>query len=784
MSNGGDRPLPPTPKDPPTRKSSLRRVLLNRRERDTPKKSSSTPPTIPPKILWDVGRDDRKELARQIDELETGGYSKAGALKSELQDIEKNALKAPVKALSDLTPLREKVTNVKVWMAKIGDVNKVDGEIGQLETANHALAGQFRGDLTAAELMAETDPKAALSKLTALGKDTAGALAWAGVAARVKTAADDLDDLDRKGFEVQGYIQRQKGLNTKALTKPGQAMVELEGNEKIIAKYKLEQTPKYQEYLRRSQRQGYEITRISPSEKKGDYDTQPVLKKHAQDMLKESVTASDLFTKQPPDVDGAIASLDEVDKHIDAITKHEGEAALTTVKDTLKGSKNSKDSRKKLTELAKGDPKVLMDMARTKEGQDMLDDLAEDLGTKVTDKAEKEFLVAAVKGRFGLDLVDGDLSTKALPQIYKMFKEVPSSHTHGNPALKTVRRAKGMSGASYYNSGDKKICLTVKSTSKTIRTFDTDDDTSDQGKIKGEKVNYFDHTTLHEIGHAVDQDQAFMINKGKDSEYGGWQKHTPKEIAYRAALDGRFDNVEGWTDLPDDFRTDYMRLALLNKHGNIQKATATVADDLVNDDGMKAAVAAAPDLIKKKPDMDKIKDATKFEKQEEAYKRTLKKKALQMVAKSKSKDADFRDLLRQAIEKVFAKDKVKAKDAATEVLKENSLPNVPQGTDLGKLAKSAVTDWAEGVRLKGDSDGLWEQGVKSKAFALSDGRIYQQSYTDSWYSYESAARGKGISSYQFRSPVEWFAECYAAYFLKKLDANHVMSKYLDTLKGS
>lgn len=199
---------------------------------------------------------------------------------------------------------------------------------------------------------------------------------------------------------------------------------------------------------------------------------------------------------------------------------------------------------------------------------------------------------------------------------------------------------------------------------------------------------------------------------------------------------------------------------------------------------MKAAVAAAPDLIKKKPDMDKIKDATKFEKQEEAYKRTLKKKALQMVAKSKSKDADFRDLLRQAIEKVFAKDKVKAKDAATEVLKENSLPNVPQGTDLGKLAKSAVTDWAEGVRLKGDSDGLWEQGVKSKAFALSDGRIYQQSYTDSWYSYESAARGKGISSYQFRSPVEWFAECYAAYFLKKLDANHVMSKYLDTLKGS
>lgn len=45
--------------------------------------------------------------------------------------------------------------------------------------------------------------------------------------------------------------------------------------------------------------------------------------------------------------------------------------------------------------------------------------------------------------------------------------------------------------------------------------------------------------------------------------------------------------------------------------------------------------------------------------------------------------------------------------------------------------------------------------VGTRAF-LNDGGRY--------YSYDAAARGRQVSNYQFRSPFEWVAEAYAAYY--------------------
>lgn len=47
---------------------------------------------------------------------------------------------------------------------------------------------------------------------------------------------------------------------------------------------------------------------------------------------------------------------------------------------------------------------------------------------------------------------------------------------------------------------------------------------------------------------------------------------------------------------------------------------------------------------------------------------------------------------------------------------------------------------------------------------LSNGRVFHESYPGVWVSYVADARVEKVSNYQFRSPLEWFAEAYAAYY--------------------
>jgi len=72
---------------------------------------------------------------------------------------------------------------------------------------------------------------------------------------------------------------------------------------------------------------------------------------------------------------------------------------------------------------------------------------------------------------------------------------------------------------------------------------------------------------------------------------------------------------------------------------------------------------------------------------------------------------------------------------------------------------------------------LWWEGEATKKVALG-GRVYQLAYGDkkkktvNYVSYNLEARSRGIHGYQFRAPGEWFAELYAAYYMKVLKADH------------
>jgi hypothetical protein len=68
--------------------------------------------------------------------------------------------------------------------------------------------------------------------------------------------------------------------------------------------------------------------------------------------------------------------------------------------------------------------------------------------------------------------------------------------------------------------------------------------------------------------------------------------------------------------------------------------------------------------------------------------------------------------------------------------------------------------WAECLAIRDCEQSPWDTPVE-----FANSRCYHEGYEGQWFSYASSERGGGISNYQWRSPVEWFAEQYAFYRL-------------------
>lgn len=92
------------------------------------------------------------------------------------------------------------------------------------------------------------------------------------------------------------------------------------------------------------------------------------------------------------------------------------------------------------------------------------------------------------------------------------------------------------------------------------------------------------------------------------------------------------------------------------------------------------------------------------------------------------------------------------------------------------LAYKAFDDWL----ALATSDGIWERDGDAQSIAVG-GRIYHEAYKRNWVSYLQAARSKGLTGYQFRSPAEWFAEVYAGFHSGVLGPNHPSRAWLAKL---
>lgn len=76
---------------------------------------------------------------------------------------------------------------------------------------------------------------------------------------------------------------------------------------------------------------------------------------------------------------------------------------------------------------------------------------------------------------------------------------------------------------------------------------------------------------------------------------------------------------------------------------------------------------------------------------------------------------------------------------------------------------------------------VWDSQALTNQATLGT-RVYHEGYPNVWYSYLAAARKRGITSYQFRAPGEWFSELYAAWKVGKLKPGHPAVKWLSKIK--
>ena len=173
-------------------------------------------------------------------------------------------------------------------------------------------------------------------------------------------------------------------------------------------------------------------------------------------------------------------------------------------------------------------------------------------GFKNDKKLVKKYLEHAFKERFGVDL---DLEDKgdnaaqvyeAMRRIYELMALVPESHTNRNPSLKEVERVGGPSaGKAFFQPGTHFLGITWagdKINLKAGRPSNTHWEALDSGlkdssgnfnppidpecqlKPGSNTQNFFDWSTLHEIGHAVDDRKGFM-KSAANLALAGWIDH-------------------------------------------------------------------------------------------------------------------------------------------------------------------------------------------------------------------------------------------------------------------
>ena len=193
-------------------------------------------------------------------------------------------------------------------------------------------------------------------------------------------------------------------------------------------------------------------------------------------------------------------------------------------------------------------------------GKDLLDKIIKDL----PDTTKRSVVQEAIQLRFSVELknfkIDGSLKndtegkSKSLKKIYELMAMVPDSHTKdikidrfGGSATDAANQKRG----SFYRSSETKVVLSCG------RGKDTDPQPLEDVVYALPDVEpdcelvpdgpgsptptYFDWTSLHELGHAIDDKKQFMSGKEGNAEFGNWKSHGRDVMPAATAAAARFN---------------------------------------------------------------------------------------------------------------------------------------------------------------------------------------------------------------------------------------------------
>lgn len=417
------------------------------------------------------------------------------------------------------------------------------------------------------------------------------------------------------------------------------------------------------------------------------------------------------------------------------------------------------DARKLLiAQIEGGDRDALKKLVARPGGNQLLDQVMASLGGKAGTPAERTFVALAIQARFNITKLEGDLTSRALPRFYAILEGLPPVHTRWNDQLLSINRVRGGEGGSGHSLGH--LTLNVPKVGRLLP------DTEELGPraLRDRKVRTFDSTTLHEIGHSVDEHLGFMRGRAGSERFGGWRAVTEGQVLDAVAEHHNF--FDAYKDqAPPAFLRTLLALAEVKRTDGAEQ--------------IETSVNSFIRTAKETPTREALLQSKVYAKVRERIAqidhRTIDKLNPETDQLTQLCGHPYTDapLIHKAIERVVLRvidHRISFDAAFTAQLDEvDTLRPMQIGSWAELLSHPAVVH-IRAIGLRNNDAGLWTDGDKgAETWAIGE-TVYQHAYRDQWVSYPLSLRKRSwVSDYQFRSPSEWFAELYAAHHQGKLD---------------
>ena len=218
------------------------------------------------------------------------------------------------------------------------------------------------------------------------------------------------------------------------------------------------------------------------------------------------------------------------------------------------------------------------------------------------DAKRSEIYKGAIKSLYKLDFdVPKGMTNTHFDRVFDMMGTVPEGDVKQDQLKHLVYNKKDIGGVyypeDYEDRDDKTKKLIKKYKAGSIELGDFGDASKEEGyEIEGKKLqaNSFDVTTLHEIGHSVDQKHGIMNKYQKDNGCGNWSDETTAKVA-KAYL----DELKAKTKLSDQAKDKALLAAITT---TLDKGTITQPADIGDDDWQLVAQFLSDECIPMRED--------------------------------------------------------------------------------------------------------------------------------------------------------------------------------------